>query len=421
MKILLIGSGAREHAIAWKLRQSPLVSELYCAPAGAAISHLATPAPVDINNHAAVAEFCDEQGVDLVFVGPEAPLAAGITDMLHGCELAVFGPTAKGALLESSKSYAKEFMRRYDIPTARCAICTKPEEARKAVLGFSVPVVVKADGLAAGKGVRVCQTHDEAFEALEDFMVERIFGEAGSRVVIEEFLCGREVSAMAFCDGKTCLPLPPSRDHKRLRDGDAGPNTGGMGAISPVADVTAEIAAQIITLVFDRFLAGIAGEQIDYRGIIYAGLMLTKDGPKVIEFNCRFGDPETQAVLPLLESDLADIALACAKGDLGGRKLKVSSGNCACVVMASHGYPEAPKTGRQITGLGETGGHPGALVFHAGTRHTPQHGWESNGGRVLTVSATGVDLSAALASAYKAVGEIDFEGAHYRRDIGKLS
>ncbi len=421
MKILLIGSGGREHALAWKLRQSPLVSELYCAPAGAAISHLAIPAPVDINNHAAVAEFCDEQGIDLVFVGPEAPLAAGITDMLHGCELTVFGPTAKGALLESSKSYAKEFMRRYDIPTARCAICTNPEEARKAVMGFSVPVVVKADGLAAGKGVRICQTHDEAFEALEDFMVERIFGEAGSRVVIEEFLCGREVSAMAFCDGKTCLPLPPSRDHKRLRDGDAGPNTGGMGAISPVADVTEEIAAQIKTLVFDRFLAGIASEQIDYRGIIYAGLMLTKDGPRVIEFNCRFGDPETQSVLPLLESDLADIALACAKGDLGGRKLKVSSGNCACVVMASHGYPEAPKTGRQITGLGETGGHPSALVFHAGTRHTPQHGWESNGGRVLTVSATGVDLSAALSSAYKAVSEIDFEGAHYRRDIGKLS
>jgi phosphoribosylamine--glycine ligase len=420
MKILLIGSGGREHAIAWKLKQSPLVEELYCAPAGAAIGRIATPAPVDINNHASVAEFCDENGIDLVFVGPEAPLAAGITDMLHGCEIKVFGPTAKGALLESSKSYAKEFMRRYHIPTASYAVCTSPEDAKKKIMEFPEPLVVKADGLASGKGVRVCATRDEAFEALDEMMVDRIFGEAGSRVVIEECLAGREVSALAFCDGKTCLALPPSRDHKRLMDGDIGPNTGGMGAIAPVADVTPEITAQIKSLVFDRFLDGIKGEQIDYRGVIYAGLMLTKDGPKVIEFNCRFGDPETQALMPLLQSDLADTAMACAQGDLGGRTLKIAPGTCACVVLASRGYPLSPKSGQWITGLDANGGHPGGLVFHAGTKHNPQHGWETSGGRVLALSCNGPTLKDALNAVYSVADEISFDGIHYRRDIGRI-
>lgn len=418
MNLLIIGSGGREHALAWKLAQSPRVKKLYCAPSSDAISLLAERVDLNPVDFAGIAQFCAAKAVDIVVVGPETPLAAGIADGLKKRGVPVFGPSQSGALLESSKSRAKEFMFRHGIPTAKSETFTKSAEAKRAVNSASLPVVIKADGLAAGKGVRVCAAREEALEAVEDFMVRRVFGQAGRKVLVEEFMTGREVSAMAFCDGKTCVPMPFARDHKRLLDLDKGPNTGGMGVYSPLPDVDAALAADIQTQVFDRFVKGIREEGIDYRGVIYAGLMITAAGPKVVEFNCRFGDPETQAVLPLLESDLAEIIAACVEGRLSPELVRVSPGASACVVLASAGYPELPESGKPVFGLDKLEGLPGVTAFHAGTKKTPQT-WITSGGRVLAISAQGADLPDAVNRAYEAASRVRFEGMHYRRDIGK--
>ncbi|MFA5160981.1 MAG: phosphoribosylamine--glycine ligase [Elusimicrobiales bacterium] len=416
MNILLIGSGGREHAVAWKLAQSPSLGTLYCAPSSAAIAELAQTAPVDAEDFAAVADFCAGKSVDLVFVGPEAPLAAGIADFLRARGIAVFGPGREGALLEASKSRAKQFMLRYGIPTAAARTFDDAAAAKAAVMESPLPVVVKADGLAAGKGVRVCFTREDALAAVSDFMEKKIFGGAGARAVLEEFMTGSEASAMAFCDGKKCLPLPLARDHKRLLDGDKGPNTGGMGACCPLPDVDSKTKAAIASI-FDGFLRGIAGDGIDYRGVIYAGLMLTPQGPKVVEFNCRLGDPETQCLLPMLDCDLAAAAKACADGNLPAGAIPVKSGACAAVVLAARGYPDSPEKGKIISGLENAARLENTALFHAGTAKTAD-GWVTAGGRVLAASALGADLPAAIAAAYRAAAEIRFDGMQYRGDIG---
>ena len=415
MKVLLVGSGAREHALAWKLRQSPLLEELHCVPGSGALRALAYCPALKAEDHDAVAGYCAERGIGLVVVGPEAPLAAGLADSLRGRGLKVFGPKRQGAQLESSKEFAKRFMQRNGIPTAACSVFGSPEEARRGIkANRTYPVVIKADGLAAGKGVRICAGEAEALAAVEDFMERRVYGGSGDKVVMEEFLTGREASVMALTDGRTLALLPVSRDHKRLRDGDAGPNTGGMGAVCPV-ELPAAAMAEIKAEVLGRFLAGLKAEGIDYRGVIYAGLMLTPKGPKVLEFNVRFGDPETEALLPAVKTDLLPLFDACARGELGDAKIELTGETCVAVVAAAAGYPEAPEKGRAIKGLAE--GENGALVFHAGTALRAGE-WTTAGGRVLAVCAGGPGLEAARAKAYAALGKISFEGMQYRKDIG---
>ncbi|MBI3507650.1 MAG: phosphoribosylamine--glycine ligase [Proteobacteria bacterium] len=425
MNVLLVGSGGREHALAWKLRQSPLVEFLFALPGSSAIADLAQCVPGDPNKGAAVAMFCKENKIRLVVVGPEAPLAAGLADVLRAEGIAVFGPGKEAAQLESSKAYAKEFMKRHGIPTAASEVYDDAAKARDAAAEIELPVVVKADGLAAGKGVRICNTRQEAIAAVQDFMVKRELGDSGARVVLEQFLEGPEVTVLALCDGEAILPLAPSRDHKRVWDDDLGPNTGGMGAFAPVA-IDAETDRRIRTEVLDRVLKGLNADALDYRGVIYCGLMLTKDGPKVLEFNVRFGDPETQAVMPLLKSDFAELAQAAAERKLKGRKVEFHSGAAVCVVIASEGYPGTPATGRTITGLekprlapmpaGERISVAEDIVFHAGTVYKDNR-WTTTGGRVLGVSAHGADVAQARSRAYATVRRIQFEGMHFRGDI----
>ncbi len=414
MKCLLLGSGGREHALAWKLSQSPKLEKLFCAPGSQAISALAERASLDMLDPQAVSAFCAKNRIALVVVGPEAPLAAGVADVLSEKGIMVFGPGRLAARLESSKSFAKQFMGRHEIPTASFEVCAEPGQALKALKAMELPVVVKADGLAAGKGVRVCRSSQEALSAVRDFMEKETLGPAGKTVVIEEFLEGPELTVMALTDGKSHALLPPSRDHKRLKDEDQGPNTGGMGAYAPVPLDEKTLAK--IKAILDQVLSGLAAEGLDYRGVLYAGLMLTAQGPRVLEFNCRFGDPEAQAVLPLLETDLLDLAQACAERRLQELKLSVRTGACLCLVLASEGYPEKPRTGRPINGLESLAPSPDLMVFHAGTLRQDGQ-WLTAGGRVLGVTALGRDLSQARERAYEAASRIGFEGVHFRRDI----
>ncbi len=414
MKVLILGSGGREHALAWKVSQSRLVQKLYCAPGSDAISALAECVPLDPCDATEVAGLCAEKGIDLVIVGPEGPLAAGVADTLRKAGVRVFGPNQAAARLEYSKSFTKSFLVRHGIPTARGRSCASTEEAAAALEAMRFPLVVKADGLASGKGVRVCQDHEEAEETVEDFMRLKTLKAAGETVVIEECLCGPELSVLALVDGKTYRLLPHSRDHKRLLDGDKGPNTGGMGAFSPV-ETAPELEARI-RAIFDAVLAGLRADGLDYRGVLYAGLMLTAQGPKVLEFNCRFGDPETQAVLPLLDCDLAALCLACADGRLGTAELKTRPGACVTVTLASENYPRAPMTGRPITGIEELPAREDLLLFHAGTAR-PGGRWTTAGGRVLGVTARAADAAAARRLAYEGVSRLGFDGMHYRRDI----
>ncbi|MCX5795386.1 MAG: phosphoribosylamine--glycine ligase [Elusimicrobia bacterium] len=414
MKVLILGSGGREHALAWKAAQSRLVQKLYCAPGSDAISALAECIPLDCCDATEVAGFCAEKGVDLVIVGPEGPLAAGVADVLRRAGVRVFGPGQAAARLESSKAFAKDFLARHHIPTARGRCCASVEEAAAALEAMKFPLVVKADGLAAGKGVRVCADREEAEETVEDFMSLKTLQAAGETVVIEECLSGPELSALALTDAKTYKLLPHSRDHKRLLDGDKGPNTGGMGAFAPVE--TGPELESAIRAIFDAALAGLRADGLDYRGVLYAGLMLTAQGPKVLEFNCRFGDPETQALMPLLDCDLVALTLACAEGRLGPAELKVRPGACVCVTLASENYPRAPMTGRPITGLEDFPESPDLRLFHAGTAR-PGGRWTTTGGRVLGVTAWGPDASAARRRAYEGVSRVCFDGMHYRRDI----
>lgn len=412
--ILIIGSGGREHALAWKLAQSPLVGEIFIAPGNAGTALVGTNVPIKVDDVAGLVAFAREKGIGLTAVGPEIPLALGLVDAFQAAGLPVFGPTQAAAQLEASKAFAKAFMQEVGIPTAVSATFTDyPQAASYLPDG---PSVIKASGLAAGKGVIVCDNRAEADAALRQIMLEREFGAAGDEVVIEERLTGPELSVLAFCDGKTAVPLCPARDHKRAYDGDLGPNTGGMGVYAPPPDVDAALVERIMQTVIQPAVDGMARRGTPYIGVLYAGIMLTPDGPKTLEFNCRFGDPETQVILPLLDGDLAEIMLACIEGRLTPEMVRVHPGACATVVMAAPGYPGSYPKGLPISGLADA--PEDVLVFHAGTK--AQDGQiVSDGGRVLCISGRGADLATAVARAYAGVAAIHFEGAHYRKDIGR--
>ena len=417
-KVLMVGSGGREHALIRKLKESPLVSSVICAPGNGGIACDAVCFPVNAMDLDGMVALAKEQAVDFVVVAPDDPLAAGMVDRLEGEGIPAFGPTAAAARLESSKVFSKNLMKQHGIPTAGYEVFSDADAAFAYIERQNqYPVVVKADGLALGKGVIIAQNREEAKAALDTIMRDKKFGASGNQVVIEEFISGPEVSVLTFCDGKTVVPMVSSMDHKRVFDGDKGPNTGGMGTISPNPHYTKELAKTCQETIFEPTVKAIAGEGCPFKGCLYFGLMLTKDGPRVIEFNARFGDPETQVVLPRLRSDLMKIMLACREGTLNALDIQWDDGAAACVVMASPGYPDAYPKGLPITGLDQNGQVEGAIVYHAGTA-MKDGALVTNGGRVLGITATGGALQEALRAAYDAVERIHFEGAHYRRDIG---
>ena len=418
MKILVVGGGGREHALVWKLRQSPRVEHIYCAPGNAGIDELAEAVDLDVNDVAAIVEFAREHAIDLTVPGPELPLTLGLIDALQAAGLRGFGPVRAAAQLEGSKTFAKELMRRHKVPTGFFSSFTDPDDAVRYVHEVGVPIVVKADGLAAGKGVLICETAGEAEEAINRIMRWRLFGEAGGRVVIEEFLTGEEVSFMAVTDGQTVLPLASSQDHKRAFDGDTGPNTGGMGAYSPAPACTAALHARIMEEIMIPVVRGLAERRIVYTGVLYAGLMVTAEGPKVLEFNVRFGDPECQALVMRFAGDLAELMDAAVSGGLAGQTLRWDSRAAVCVVLAADGYPGNYERGRPIHGLDRLRGWREGMVFHAGTARR-DGAVVTDGGRVLGVTALGADVTAAVAEAYRAVDQISWDGMHYRRDIGR--
>ncbi len=419
MKVLLVGSGGREHALAWKIAQSPRLAHLWVAPGNAGTSQHGENVPIAAENATELVHFAYSRAVDLVIVGPEAPLAAGLADNLRAMGLQVFGPSRAAAQIESSKAFSKAFMQRHAIPAPRSETFTKYVTAlaflHQSVTRGRPSVVIKASGLAAGKGVIVPDTLIEADAALRAIMIDRELGSAGDEVILEERLTGEEVSLLAFTDGVTVRPMPPAQDHKRLLDGDRGPNTGGMGAYAPAPICPPALAEAITRTVLQPAVDGLRLEGMPFIGVLYAGMMLTPDGPRVLEFNCRFGDPETQAILPLLETDLLDIVEACVTGRLKETNIRWKPGAAACVVLASQGYPGKPATGRLVSAnLGET---ENAVVFHAGTK-LQTGGVATSGGRVLGVTGMGMDLPAALAAAYAVVDKIHFEGMQWRKDIG---
>lgn len=415
----MVGSGGREHAIARTLLQSPRVEQVVCVPGNGGTASLdrCCNIALRVDDFEGITQFALDQEISLIVVGPEVPLALGITDFLRASGLVVFGPTQAGAQIESSKAWAKALMQEKGIPTAKAEVFTEQADAKAYVKSQGVPIVIKADGLAAGKGVTVAQTWEEAETAIEAVFSGQ-FGEAGQQLVIEECLKGQEVSILALTDGKTVRPLLAAQDHKRIGEGDTGPNTGGMGAYAPAPLVTPELMQRIEKEILMPAMAGLRDRNIDYRGILYAGLMITPEGePKVIEFNCRFGDPETQVILPLLETPLEDLLLATATGNLGSiPKLTWKSGACACVVLASGGYPGSFAKKKVITGI-DSAEATGAVVYHAGTQLHQQQ-LLTDGGRVLNVTAVGESFDLAFAKAYTAAESIEFEGIYYRRDIG---
>ena len=419
MKILVIGSGGREHAIVRKLKESPQVEALYCAPGNGGISRDAECFPVNAMDKEGMLALAREKAVDLVFVAPDDPLAAGMVDTLEAAGFPCFGPNAKAAEIESSKVFSKNLMKQYHIPTAGYEVFSDPAAALEYIKAQGTyPAVIKADGLALGKGVIIAQNEEEAKAGLHSIMEDKIFGESGSQVVVEEFLTGPEVSVLAFTDGKTLRPMVSSMDHKRAYDGDKGPNTGGMGTISPNPFYTEEVAQECMEKIFLPTMNAMNAEGRPFKGCLYFGLMLTPQGPKVIEYNSRFGDPETQVVLPRLETDFAEIVKAVAEERLAELDIQWSQKASACVVMASGGYPGSYPKGLEIHGLDEHGQVEGVTVYHAGTK------WEegkflTNGGRVLGITALGATLEEALDRAYAGVEKISFEGAMYRRDIGR--
>jgi len=417
MKVLIIGSGGREHALAWKLKQSKKIQKLFCAPGNAGMMRIAKCVNIKADDIEQLADFASDTGINLTVVGPEQPLALGLADEFKRRKLKVFGPEKLGDRLESSKVFAKEFMQKYHIPTAAFRVFDNLAEAIGFCKGIEFPTVIKVDGLAAGKGVIIVRNQEQAIQTLEQIFTEKKFGEAGLRVIIESCLVGLEVSVMVITDGKTYVPLLPSQDHKQLLEGDRGPNTGGMGAFCPAEFVTENVMGQITQFVLEPTIAALRKENIPYRGVLYAGLMLTDTGPKVLEFNCRFGDPETQAVLPLLKTDLLEVMKATVEGRLDKlSKLEWRRGSAACVIMSSRGYPGGYTTGQRIAGLQDVR-EEGAYVFHAGTERDNNQ-WITAGGRVLGVMGMDSSLRAALAKAYRIVKRIKFDGAHYRHDIG---
>ncbi|MDD5687209.1 MAG: phosphoribosylamine--glycine ligase [Elusimicrobia bacterium] len=413
MNILVIGSGGREHAIIWKLKQSKHIKKIFCIPGNGGISQIAECAKIDILDFKKISEFVINNKVDITVVGPELPLSEGIVDYFKTKKLDIFGPDKKSSQLEASKVFAKRFMKKYNIPTASFEVFNKCEDAIK-YLNTPPEVdscVIKADGLAAGKGVFVCNTRTEAEEAIKKIMLDKVFGDAGKEVIIEEKLRGLEVSLIAFCDGKTILPLIQSQDHKRVNDLDKGPNTGGMGAYAPVKIVN----SKDIKKIFDNFLNGIKSESLNFKGIIYAGIMLTGAGPKVLEFNVRFGDPETQAILPLLKTDLLDLIILTIDGNLDACKIKYNEGYCVSVVITSGGYPGKYEVGKEIYGISNV---EDAVVFHSGTKYENKK-YYTNGGRVLNVSAVDSSLENAIIKVYESIKVIKFENMHFRKDIAK--
>lgn len=417
MKVLVIGNGGREHAFVWKLAQSPLLSHLYCAPGNAGTEAQAENIPIDSSDIQALVAFARAHAMDFTVVGPELPLAYGVVDAFQHVGLPVFGPTQAAAQLESSKSFAKTLMQRHGIPTAPFQTFSDPQVADAHVEQREMPVVVKADGLAAGKGVVICKTRAEAHQAIDRIMRARVFGDAGDRIIIEDFLRGEEVSFFALSDGAHLVPLPLSQDHKAVFDRDEGPNTGGMGAYSPTPAMDASLCQYVMETIQQPIVSALAAEGIPYQGVLYTGLMLVARQPYVLEFNVRFGDPEAQVILPRLQSDLLPLLVATTDGTLDRIHSRWRPEAAVCVVMASGGYPEAYERGKRISGIEEAEQLPGVIVFHAGTaRHDGYVA--TDGGRVLGVTALASDLRQAIAQAYRAVHTITWEGAHYRTDIG---
>jgi phosphoribosylamine--glycine ligase len=417
MNVLLIGGGAREHALAWKLTQSADLTKLFCAPGNAGILSIAEKAPVNVSDQAATVEFCRKAGIGLVVVGPEAPLVAGLADTLRQAGIAVFGPSRAAAQLEASKSFTKAICSAYNIPTAAYAHFSDAAKARAYARERGAPLVVKADGLAAGKGVVVCETVAEAEDAIAACFAGA-FGEAGASVVIEEKLIGEEVSFFAICDGVRALPLASAQDYKRAFDGDQGPNTGGMGAISPAPVMTAALQNRIMSEIVAPTLEAMAARGTPFHGTLFAGLMITAEGPKLIEYNVRFGDPECQVLMLRLKSDLLTLLLGAAEGNLGQASLEWRDETAISVVMAADGYPGAYKRGTLIRGIEQAAGMSGVAVFHAGTEQSGEGALIANGGRVLNICATGADAAEARTRAYRAASAIDWAEGFYRRDIG---
>jgi len=415
MKVLVIGSGGREHALAWKIAQSPLVKKVFCAPGNAGTVNVAENIDIPSDNIDALLQFATVTGIGLTIVGPEQPLVKGLVDSFEESGLRVFGPSQRAAEIEGSKVFCKDLMKKYGIPTARYESFDSPDQV-KLFTKEDEPVVVKASGLAAGKGVILCSNAEEARSAVQSIMQEKAFGNAGDQVVVEEFLTGQEVSLLAFTDGKTVLPLDSAQDHKAAFDGDKGPNTGGMGAYSPALVFTEELKQQVIDEIMIPTVRAMAKEGRYYRGILYAGLMLTESGPKVLEFNARFGDPETQPIMMRIKNDIVPIFEACIDGTLAKQSLQWRQEPTICVVMAAKGYPSSYEKGKEISGLNSDENRQ-VVVFHAGTKL--ENGKVlTNGGRVLGVTALGSDINQAIKNAYSAVDKIKWDGIHYRKDIG---
>jgi len=419
MKILVIGSGGREHALVWKIKQSPLVTKIFCAPGNAGISLLAELVPIKVTDLNSLLLFAKNEGIDLTVVGPEQPLTSGIVDLFESNGLQIFGPSKLAAELEGSKVFAKQFMKKYNIPTAEFRSFSSEErfDAERYINEIPVPIVIKADGLAAGKGVSICETKEQALETLDLIFRQKVFGEAGSKIVIEEYLIGEEASVFALTDGKEFIVLSPAQDHKRILDGDKGKNTGGMGAYAPAPVVSEEVLNKVKRDIIRPTLIGMSKEGRPYKGCLYVGLMITETGPKVVEYNCRFGDPETQVVLPLIDEDIVPFLVEVAGGKLSKTKINLKNTSAVCVVIASGGYPDKYEIDKKIFGL-DAVFDDNVIVFHAGTKYNKDV-IVTSGGRVLGVTAFGSILEDTISRAYRAVEKITFDGAYYRSDIGK--
>jgi phosphoribosylamine--glycine ligase len=420
MKILVVGNGGREHALVWKIRQSPLVSEVYCAPGNAGMAGLADCVPIDTSNIIEVADFAQTIRADLTVVGPELPMVLGIGDEFQRRGLPIFCPSRQAAEIEGSKAFAREFMTRHNVPSPRYAVCSSREEADKALkkgeLGY--PLVLKVDGLAAGKGVSVVSDKTEAAAAVAEMMSDKKFGTAGAKLVMEEFLPGEEVSFLVFSDGARVVPMVSVQDHKRVGDGDTGPNTGGMGTVSPSTSLSLDMHKQIMQEIILPTIGGLGAEGRRYQGVLYAGLMITDKGPRVLEFNARFGDPETQVIMARMRSDIVPILAGVAEGQLKETKIDWAKEAAVCVVLAARGYPDSPETGQAVHGLDSLQGESDVMVFHAATA-AAEGKVVTVGGRVLGVTALGATLDAAVQRAYQAVTKVSFDGMHYRKDIGQ--
>jgi len=418
MKVLVIGSGGREHALVWKIAQSPRVEKIYCAPGNAGIGEIAELVDLAPNNLRGLRRFAEKEQIDLTVVGPELPLSLGVVDEFELYGLRIFGPNQKATQIEASKAFAKQLLRRCRIPTPYFGVFSDPEEAKTYIKEVGVPIVVKADGLAAGKGVLICPTANEAYQAVDEIMRGRLFGDAGERIVVEEFLEGEEASFMAFTDGQTVLPLASAQDYKRAFDGDRGPNTGGMGAYSPPPVITPALATRIMNKIMIPAVKGLRQQQIKYKGVLYAGLMVQGEEVKVLEFNARFGDPECQPLIVRLQSDLIEVMEAVIEERLEGVELLWDERATVCVVLAADGYPGSYEQGKKISGLGKLRHWKKGAVFHAGTAKS-EGKLVTHGGRVLGVTAIGKNLNQAIDEAYRAVEKIKWQGMHYRKDIGR--